>query len=351
MCPKQAKKTYGGSFMKKIFSALLVLTMLLLVIPVNAFANCSYNYLGGIDVSQYTNSELDLSKYTLEDIRNMSPEEYAELVNNFERVYDPYNSYNSEQEASNNSQINDNSFDQQWTSGGKKIITGEEYSGSHELISTYASGILSNDKGFFSNDALAVLVIILQISLASKLPDKDEVGVIAFSGHFYDPDEGCNYAGSSKNTAKTNATSHYNKAITAAKQGDMEKAYEEIGRCLHYVQDACEPHHASNIHAATPNSGATHSFFEKEAHKNIEKYLDKYTSINSSNYSKSLSWSTDTLVHNAAVEAKVMSPYVSNPDDLSKWDHYANLSMKNAARYSAMILYKFGQNSSVPFFS
>ena len=304
--------------MKKIFSALLVLTMLLLVIPVNAFANCSYNDLGGIDVSQYTNSELDLSKYTLEDIRNMSPEEYAELVNNFERVYDPYNS---------------------------------EYSGSHELISTYASGILSNDKGFFSNDALAVLVIILQISLASKLPDKDEVGVIVFSGHFYDPDEGCNYAGSSKNTAKTNATSHYNKAITAAKQGDMEKAYEEIGRCLHYVQDACEPHHASNIHAATPNSGATHSFFEKEAHKNIEKYLDKYTSINSSNYSKSLSWSTDTLVHNAAVEAKVMSPYVSNPDDLSKWDHYANLSMKNAARYSAMILYKFGQNSSVPFFS
>ena len=58
-----------------------------------------------------------------------------------------------------------------------------------------------------------------------------------------------------------------------------------------------------------------------------------------------------TITHKGAVEAKPMIQYVRNVLNQSNWSKYAEKSMKNAARYSAMVLYKFGRESVVPFYS
>lgn len=54
-------------------------------------------------------------------------------------------------------------------------------------------------------------------------------------------------------------SSNFNSGVHYAKNGNMQSAYEYIGRCLHYLQDACEPHHASNIISLGYTS---HSVFE-----------------------------------------------------------------------------------------
>lgn len=340
--------------MKKLISVFLSILLILSIIPINVFAIENDSY-GGIDISQYTDSELDLTQYTMDDIINMTAEEYLDLVAEFERVYNPYNSYvETEAESENLSMmsIEDGTVSPQWTSG---KIEDEEYteSGCHEYISSVACGILINDKGFFANNATASVVIALLISLASLLPDQDERGtpLYLFDGHFYDLDDNDNYHGETTNTAKTNAVAHYQTAVEAARDGNMDVAYEHLGRCLHYVQDANEPHHASNVHALQIPYGSSHSVFESFAFENQEAYLDDYDTISSANYTNAASWSVATITHKGAVEAKSMIQYVRNILDKSDWPEYAEKSMKNAARYSAMILYKFGRESVVPFYS
>ena len=68
------------------------MVLILFALPLNSFAEQENTY-GGIDMSNYSKSELDLSQFTLEDIMNMSAEEYGALVREFERVYDPYGTY------------------------------------------------------------------------------------------------------------------------------------------------------------------------------------------------------------------------------------------------------------------
>lgn len=211
---------------------------------------------------------------------------------------------------------------------------------------------IKHDKGFFANNVTANIVVALLISLASLLPDKDERGtpLYLFDGHFYDPDDNDNYHGETTNTAKTNAAAHYRTAVEAERDGNMDAAFEHLGRCLHYVQDANEPHHASNVHALQIPYGASHGSFEKFAFENQEAYLDDYDTIPSSNYTNATSWNVDTITHKGAVEAKPMIQYVRNVLNQSNWSKYAEKSMKNAARYSAMVLYKIGRESVVPFY-
>lgn len=340
--------------MKKLISVVMSIVLILSIIPINVFA-IENDSFGGIDVSQYTDSELDLTQYTMNDIVNMTADEYLDLVAEFERVYNPYNSYvETEVEFDDLSMtsIGDETISPQWSSG---KIEDEEYteSGCHEYISSVACGILINDKGFFANNATASVVIALLISLASLLPDQDERGtpLYVFDGHFYDPDSNENYHGETTNTAKTNAVAHYQTAVEAARDGNMDAAYEHLGRCLHYVQDANEPHHASNVHAFQIPYGVSHGVFETFAFENQESYLGEYHSIASSNYTNAAAWGVDRITHEGAVEAKPMIQHVRNILNQDDWPEYAKESMENAARYSTMILYKFGIESVVPFYS
>lgn len=341
--------------MKKSVAIFLTIFLAFSIVPINASA-FSENLYGGIEVSLYQNSELDLSQYTPEDICQMTNEEYLALVREFERVYDPYDSYvpveNNELNYSNEL-VGDGYVSPTWTSGEFKNGEWVE-AGSHELITAYACTILSNDKGFYAKDATAVVVIMLSISLASMMPDKDEDGAFPFKfvGHFYDPETEKNYLRQKNNTAKTNAIAHYNAAISAANSGDMTTAYEKIGRCLHYIQDANVPHHAANIHAFHIPYGASHLEFEGVAFSRIDRHLASFTSIASSHYSRALSMGVSNILREGAVSAKNSIDSVKDVQNIDnqEWDRVIKNSLHRSAMYSAMVLYKFGKVNSVAFF-
>lgn len=329
---------------KKLISLILALAFTFLMCQTLAYAEEAEDY-GGIDISLYTKSELDLSQYTLDDIRAMSSEEYLNLVKEFERVYDPYDSYVAEDlPLTNSADLTDENgtVSTQWTSG--KNNSEGEYTedGSHEYISAIACAVLNNDKGFFSTDTGANIIIALYISLASMLPDTDEREP-AFVGHFYNPDTQKNYVGSTTNTARTNAERHFKAALLSASNGAMDEVYEHLGRCLHYVQDVNVPHHAANVTGVNPS----HSAFEKYAFENQEAYLENFETIPASNYRNAYSWNIGTITHKAAAEAKPMISHVNNILDKSEWSEYARITMQNAARYSAMAIYRFAMESSL----
>ncbi len=330
---------------KKLISLILALAFTFLMCQTLAYAEEAEDY-GGIDISLYTKSELDLSQYTLDDIRAMSSEEYLNLVKEFERVYDPYDSYVAEDlSLTNSTDLTDENgtVSTQWKSG--TINKEGEYTESrtHEYITAIACTVLDNDKGFFANNATANIVISLCISLASLLPDTDENEVILFLGHFYNPDTQKNYVGSTTNTARTNAEKHFKAAVLSASYGAMDEAYEHLGRCLHYVQDVNVPHHAANVIGTNPS----HSSFEEYALENQEAYLENFRTISVSNYRNAYSWDIGTITHKAAAEAKPMISHVNNILDKSEWSEYARITMQNATRYSAMAIYKFAMESSL----
>lgn len=327
---------------KKLISLILALAFTFLMCQTLAYAEETEDY-GGIDISLYTKSELDLSQYTLDDIRAMSSEEYLNLVKEFERVYDPYGSYVSEDlSLMNSADLTDENgtVSTQWKSG---EITNGEYTESrtHEYITAIACTVLNNDKGFFANNATANIVISLLISVSSLLPDTEDKSL--FVGHFYDPDTQKNYVGSTTNTARTNAEKHFKAALLSASNGAMDEAYEHLGRCLHYVQDVNVPHHAANVTAVNLSHGA----FEEYAFENQEAYLENFETIPASNYRNAYSWNIGTITHKAAAEAKPMISHVNNILDKSEWSEYARITMQNATRYSAMAIYRFAMESSL----
>lgn len=329
--------------MKKFVSAILSVVFIFLLVSEKSFA-ISGNHQGYNKPSQNPTEKLDLSQYTLDDILKMSADEYMSLVKEFEKTYDPFNSYDSTEETQENK--SDDMVSPLWTSG---KIEDDKWieEGCHEYITSVACVILANDKGFFSNNDWDRLYIVLSISVASLLPDRDEVGTPLFEGHFYDPDTGKSYSNSISNTAKVNATAQYNMAVAAANRGDMGAAYEHIGRCLHYVQDVNVPHHSANITALNP----AHRSFEQFAFNNQESYLSEYESISSGNYSNATTMSVGEITHLAASNSKPMSSQVNNILNKSMWNHVAGACMRNSARYSAIVLYKFSRVSSVPFYS
>lgn len=329
--------------MKKFVSAILSVVFIFLLVSEKSFA-ISGNHQGYNKPSQNPTEKLDLSQYTLDDILKMSADEYMSLVKEFEKTYDPFNSYDSTEETQENK--SDDMVSPLWTSG---KIEDDKWieEGCHEYITSVACVILANDKGFFSNNDWDRLYIVLSISVASLLPDRDEVRTPLFEGHFYDPDTGKSYSNSISNTAKVNATAQYNMAVAAANRGDMDAAYEHIGRCLHYVQDVNVPHHSANITALNP----AHRSFEQFAFNNQESYLSEYESISSGNYSNATTMSVGEITHLAASNSKPMSSQVNNILNKSMWNHVAGACMRNSARYSAIVLYKFSRVSSVPFYS
>lgn len=333
------------SIIKKAISILMTALLTFSFFQTIAFA-VEEDY-GGIDITLYTDDELDLSRYTFEDIHEMSANEYLALVREFERVYDPYGSYSKDEIVIESSVVSagDNEVLPQWTSGN---IKNEEYTeeGSHEYITSVACIILSTDKGFFANNATANIVISLMITLSSLLPDKDE-NDSAYAGHFYDPDTKENYRGKTDYTAKTNAERHFNVALLAAQNGAMDEAYEHLGRCLHYVQDANEPHHAANKTVLNSN----HAIFESDAFDNQETLLKDYNSISAENYRTAYVSNIGTITHMGAVEAKPMYEHIKSLINRSEWEEYEGKSLKNAARYSAMALYKFSLDSGLTLYS
>ena len=79
--------------MKKII-ALAVVTILLITFCTVAFTIATFA-TERKDLSQMTfdDPELDLTQYTVDDLKEMPLSELRQLISNFERVYDPYGTY------------------------------------------------------------------------------------------------------------------------------------------------------------------------------------------------------------------------------------------------------------------
>lgn len=310
--------------MKKILSLLLIIIILLssFCFTLSAYA---------------TTDELDLSQYTVEDLAQMSADEFRQLLADFERVYDPFDTYNTDPIMEGNKPP---TIQPRWGSGDI-----ENELGSHEMLTMQACVVLMTDKGFFSNNAGENLALALSISIASIMPDKDEVGLL-FAGHFYHAIDGDNYLGSKSNTALTNCRSHYNAAVSAAKGNNQAKAAEEIGRALHYLQDAGQPHHAANITVAN----ISHKLFEDQIDANIETYINLITSVNNHNfhyatagftYSSAAANSIDYLVKSTSLIAYGYRGQVNNALNKSQWDFVARITVPNSIAFSALLMYKF----------
>ncbi|MBQ4103563.1 MAG: hypothetical protein IJC90_03780 [Clostridia bacterium] len=325
--------------MKKIVSLLLVLVMALGSLSLSCFAVEEEKDV--FDINNYTDRELDLTNYTLDDLSEMTPEEYTQLIRDFERVYDPFDSY---EETVTETTTNPNA---RWTTG--TINSAGEYTeeGCHEYITSIACLVLLNDKGFFANNATGAVVITLYISLASLLPDQDEIGLTPFAGHFYNPKTGRNYALSKTNVAPKNAQEHYTNAINEMKAGNQDVAFEELGRCLHYVQDLCVPHHAANITFLN----ASHTAFEEYAFEHAEEFIGDCETIHRLSYSENATKTVEKLAHNAAFTAYQYKDCVNDIDNQGSWRKYANLSLENAVDYSAVVMYQFGLDPVVEFYT
>lgn len=160
-------------------------------------------------------------------------------------------------------------------------------------------------------------------------------------GHFYDPDTGKNFLGGTSPTAKTWAEFHYNKAVANQKNGKHADALDELGRALHFVQDASEPHHASNITGLNPAHGAFEDYCYEQASYIIE------TSCSNATYDRALRQSIGDYTHFCASVAKSYSWMVDNNQDRSRWNSAAENCLKTTTANSAGCIYKFAKETKL----
>ncbi len=329
--------------MKKVISLLLTVILLL----------CSFSFIVPAYAADFTEADLDLSQYTMDDLMNMSAEEYRALLRDFERVYDPFDTYETDPIMAEEEQ--EPQIAPRWASG--DIKNGEYVEqGSHEMITAQALNVLANDKGIFSTNPVEVLAICLSISLASLMPDKDENQNI-FEGHFYHAVDGDSWTGSKTNTALTNCRDHFDYAVHFAKTGNLEAMCNEIGRALHYIQDASEPHHAANI-VNIPLIKPAHGDFETFVDNNIDSYVNLISSVNGYRFSSSInptyasvaSHTVDFLVQQTASIAYTFRGQVNNALNQAYWDYVASKTVPNSVGFSALLLYKLADTSGIPLY-
>lgn len=312
--------------MKKIISLILVISFLVSVFSITSFAD---------------EKDLDISIITWDDIMSMNSVEYRRLLAEFERVYDPFGYYKTSPLLEENRKKINGGVQTYWVSGDESddILTG-----SHEIITAKACGILMNDKGFWGGNENGSIIIALMLSYASIIPDKDPVlGVMqAFAGHFYDPDTDVKKL----NTARTNAEKYFNKAVESYDANDVnsEEFIKAVGKMMHYVEDACAPHHAANYYAGFTK----HKEFEKYVDQHIDSYFNGLDSLESQKYSTALSSSIGIMVHDFAKISKGYAPQVKNTLPIPQTDVIGSITARNAVIITVMALYKLSVEADIP---
>lgn len=268
-----------------------------------------------------------IEDYTIDDLLRMSASEKKELLRKYKETYNPYGIMDNQE----NSELGITPY---WTSG--EIHSGELTSiETHEMITLDAISELINMGYFITNDSSEMVLIALMISVASVLPDRKLNGIgFFYAGHFYDPATKKNYLGVGS-TARTNFVDEIAEAKKYfAKESEIDiesanfqKAIEHVGRAVHYLQDACKPHHATN-NIASPLYAMPHSEFEEYVYENFSKFSYK------------AEWPSDSvdlvkddmgmIVHFAAIGANFYIGYVDNLNDRSGWQYAAEECLQAA---------------------
>ncbi|NJD01693.1 MAG: phospholipase [Ruminiclostridium sp.] len=215
----------------------------------------------------------------------------------------------------------------QWSSGG--------INHTHQFLAARGITIIENDKGWstaqhlYENDGTN---IILEYA---DMPDTDETDTLTFSGHFYNYYTHLNYLGQSSPTAKTRFTSHMANAVNNF-SSNKTYAWQELGRAIHFISDANEPHHASNMIAVITN----HAPFEQWADTNRVTYgitsSSKYNDYNSDTFA---------VYVNKILDASAQNGYAykdnASSSNTSLWGSAAGPSLGYAQQEIAALLYRF----------
>lgn len=112
--------------------------------------------------------------------------------------------------------------------------------------------------------------------------------------------------------------------------------WEQLGRALHFIQDVCEPHHASTAAAGA----SSHSQFEAYVEEHIESLLPNRETMLRSSYAVAKGKTAGELTHDAALTGRGRYDNVWNLLDKSKWDATATACLDDAICYSARLIYK-----------
>ena len=176
-----------------------------------------------------------------------------------------------------------------------------------------------------------------------------------FCGHFYNPYTELNNVDSNDNTAKINARRHYDAAVNLYGRGEYIKAFTELGKGLHYVQDACECHHAAGEDAI--DSGNNHSEFETMIDNAIQATTD-WTLIgdlpsgedyfDASVYNEALKTTVENIVRNNGYSSYPLCDR-SKSYDCEDADDVIFATYKNATTAAVQYFYKFAKQVGMSF--
>ena len=221
------------------------------------------------------------------------------------------------------------------------ILIGSEYrvnfqSGgadhTHQYIAASALRVLANDKGdcIFNTSTNASLII-----ENADWPDKNDIGFI-FDTHFYNPYTETNYhAGGT--TAKVKASTYYDNAVAAYKQGNVTSALENLSRGSHFVADACEAHHATNKTAV----GSNHSAYEKYIDSVRSRITVPDNHFDESIYKEALLCSVGQIVRNNAYASYCLGNKVTGSESNPDYFDAARSTVLNAITGTVQYYYKF----------
>lgn len=294
-----------------------------------------------------SSTDFSLEDYTFDDFKNMTASEKIELLDKFERAYmsDTLGYFPT-----------NSSMQPMWDSG-NHLIGSHEFR-THELITAEAIIMLVDYLNEYENGATALfrnaeeaLFITLGLSVSSALPDRLGSGSYstAFAGHFYNPETGENFLKLKSPTAKTNTVSNYNDAKNALTDYQYlanadEETLKKIGCMLHFIQDASEPHHSSNVIYNPLNN--SHGEFEKYTYNNIDNIIPcsvEHTYDAMQAYSSSV----ETLVDFVATYSHLFIDSVNNVNNKTLWYDTADVCVDLATSFSAIILYKLLKSKHV----
>lgn len=111
-----------------------------------------------------------------------------------------------------------------------------------------------------------------------------------------------------------------------------------LGCALHYLQDAYEPHHSSNVIANPINN--SHKEFELYAYNNIDSLISCSAEHNKTAMAAYSSASIGELVDFVANISHLYIDYVNDENDQSNWYDVADVCIDGATSFSTIVLYK-----------
>ncbi|KAH0788019.1 phospholipase [Histomonas meleagridis] len=216
---------------------------------------------------------------------------------------------------------------------------------SHKSIASHTLAILKKDKPdvytFYHVDAWS------KVYQGSYDPDKVEA---AAGTHYYVYDGKVNVGQyypngerhASDESARTLLEKHYDKALAAYRDGDVENAFLEIGRACHYVEDIGTPPHAAGIqYPVDPKETNYHKIFETYANGVMPTTDSKYHALTANNYyglfdGEKMGYALNELAKTAASQKdKVITT------DETIWDEAIVATAKFSEIYTAVLLEKF----------